>query len=67
MPAGAWTVIIVGKDGPGQGTDQHLPNISSIRTDSTAPKNLKILVSYQNTESFIMWHYGCPDESCNII
>ena len=40
MPAGAWTVITVGKDGPGHGIDQHFPNISSIRTDSTAPRNL---------------------------
>ena len=35
MPAGAWTVIIVGKDGPLLGTDQHFPNISSMRTDWT--------------------------------
>ena len=37
MPAGAWTVMMVGREGPWQGTAQHLPNISSIRTDSTAP------------------------------
>ncbi len=31
-------MITVGKAGPGDGTLQHFPNISSIRTDSTAPE-----------------------------
>ena len=37
MPAGAWTVMMVGSAGPASGIDQHLPNISSILTLWTAP------------------------------
>ena len=37
IPAGAWTVMMVGRAGAASGIDQHRPNISSIFTLSTAP------------------------------
>ena len=41
IPAGAWTVMIVGRGGAAPGRHQHFPNISSILTLSTAPENAK--------------------------
>ena len=37
IPAGAWTVMMVGSGGPALGMLQHLPNMSSILTRSTGP------------------------------